>query len=226
MAWVTIFLVVFAIASMIFVVVLQTREERRGVPDGDKRQRAAARLRPIMGYSPVLRFLDVNQINLILMSTLCLPAITGWKAIPMWISPGITVVFVILGLVWFVRTRRRVSRFFDGLARQEFLICPDCHYALVAHAQGGRCPECGYAFTPETLQADWADVKVLARPLPASKFRLFSWPRNGAPVKQTARHDRTRCANPEREIGSRGHDVLATRRQLNPCQSGSMPTAS
>ena len=52
----------------------------------------------------------------------------------------------------------RQQRFFSQLERQDYLICPDCHYYLRGHAEGGQCPECGHSFTPESLRADWDDM--------------------------------------------------------------------
>ncbi|MBN1343420.1 MAG: hypothetical protein JXQ73_12105 [Phycisphaerae bacterium] len=57
---------------------------------------------------------------------------------------------------------RRRKRFFLHLESQANMLCPDCHYRLDAHRQGGRCPECAYAFTPESLNQDWADVKAIS----------------------------------------------------------------
>ncbi len=58
--------------------------------------------------------------------------------------------------------RRHRKHLFDRLEREGFLVCPDCHYSLAGHAGGGRCPECGYAFTPESVVADWSAVRALA----------------------------------------------------------------
>ncbi len=75
---------------------------------------------------------------------------------------GFFVVYAVCGVaiaggVWWIRGRRR--RFFARLEREQQLLCPDCHYSLAGHAGGGRCPECGYEFTPESLRDDWQDVR-------------------------------------------------------------------
>ncbi|MBN1345866.1 MAG: hypothetical protein JXQ73_24465 [Phycisphaerae bacterium] len=54
--------------------------------------------------------------------------------------------------------RRRGQAFMDRLRLQDYLICPECHYSLKGHLEGGRCPECGYPFTPESLREDWNEV--------------------------------------------------------------------
>jgi uncharacterized paraquat-inducible protein A len=69
---------------------------------------------------------------------------------------------VLLGCLFGWSWHRR-ERFFQRLESEEYLICPDCHYLLKGHTGGGRCPECMYEFTPESLRADWAAVEKLAR---------------------------------------------------------------
>lgn len=72
---------------------------------------------------------------------------------------------VLVGVVLYVHyswTQDRAREFLRRVKRMHYAICPDCHYSLAGHRQGGHCPECGYAFTPESIFHDWADVYRLA----------------------------------------------------------------
>jgi len=125
------------------------------VGESHRRARALERLRSISPWSPYYgHALLVVLLGWILL--VCSEFATS-RAMP-WGTWVLVSVVLLFGLfIWDMSRRRDLI---DRLEREKHLICPDCHYSLVAHATGGRCPECGYDFTPESLLQDWADVKV------------------------------------------------------------------
>jgi hypothetical protein len=177
MVWVSAILLTVTLLALFITIMLRVRKERTDIPDGGRRQKAIARARLVMGRPSMLRFVDDMSLNLlVVLSYSALILILDWMGAYLWAVLGTYLALVCLAFAWFIRRRGRVNRFFDRLEPQGFLTCPDCHYALFGHAGGGRCPECGYAFTPETLNEDWSDVRIIARPV--RMVKAFAWPRN------------------------------------------------
>ncbi len=140
------------------------RRLRRAVPDPERRGRAWRRkLLVERGHGPW------RQIIL-----LAVVLIAGVVMLRLWlgryaIDISIWGVFVLIGMMvalvyaQLILGHVREHRFYTELERLDHRLCPDCHYSLAGHTDGGRCPECGHGFTPETLLADWSDVKAMAR---------------------------------------------------------------
>jgi len=129
------------------------------VTESPRRQKALARKRrlsPMSGY--------VGLVPLVFVTVLLLFDVSVNRLGAPWLGGFLSLcVLALLGLIGagFVWGLLRRRRFFRRLEKRDFLVCPDCHYSLVAHAAGGRCPECGYAFTPESLLQDWRDVRTV-----------------------------------------------------------------
>ncbi len=87
----------------------------------------------------------------------------GW-AVSLSVFFALMTVIICLALL----TGRRRA-FFERLEKEGWLICPECHYSLAGHPDGGCCPECGFEFTPESLRADWEKV------VEASRWWKFRW---------------------------------------------------
>ncbi len=127
-----------------------------GGPAQLRRDRAIIRRRmiqPFHGYYLNAFMLASSLIGL----TIAVNAALGFR-FPLRVLPIVALLLVVFGGVWLMLLLRR-ERFLYWLENQNYLICPDCHYSLAGHKDGGHCPECGYRFTPESLIADWADVR-------------------------------------------------------------------
>ncbi len=160
------------VVPLVIVLASVIRGMRRSVPDPDKRRKAHAR-RKMLYRRPGPRVYALFILGIVLS---CVVSISygfvilhfsyGVKLstrLSVWVAPALLWVAVILQLVGFRAQRRQERRFLDRLEGEDHLICPDCHYSLAGHGEGGRCPECGYTFTLESLVEDWGDVKKLAR---------------------------------------------------------------
>jgi ribosomal protein S27AE len=131
---------------------------RLGGPEAMRRERAIIRRRMIEPFAGYYLYGFVLAGTLASALPLVSPRLGGiltWEN-SIWLIWGI--VLLAFGGAWALFALR-CERFFSRLEAQKYLICPDCHYSLAGHQEGGHCPECGYQFTPESLIADWADVR-------------------------------------------------------------------
>ncbi len=135
------------------------RAEQRSVPDAHRRRRAVRRISEI---NPPARYFGYGILPLA--APLLLDVWLGVESPFRWpldLRPLIGLALlghICTKIVWDRRWRRQ---FVDHLRRSDHLVCPNCRYSLAGHAHGGACPECAYAFTPESLRDDWHDVERL-----------------------------------------------------------------
>jgi len=174
MAWLTSWwsaLILFVV-PLVITLGLVLRGVRRTVPDADRRRKAQAR-RSMLYRRPGPRVYALFVLGIVLS---CVVFISSGFVIlhlsygaklstrlSVWVAPALLWMALFLQFVGFRAQRRHERRFLERLEREDHLICPDCHYSLAGHGQGGQCPECGYTFTLESLVDDWVDVKKLAR---------------------------------------------------------------
>jgi hypothetical protein len=86
----------------------------------------------------------------------------GPPARVLWLTAGCAALVILPSLGGIVRRRYR-RKFLRRVERESFLVCLNCHYSVKGHPEGGRCPECGTPFTPESLRQTWKDVELLNR---------------------------------------------------------------
>ncbi|MBN1344881.1 MAG: hypothetical protein JXQ73_19460 [Phycisphaerae bacterium] len=141
------------------------RVAERSSKDARRRQAARIRMSKIHSLSTFWRLAPLLLIATFLL-VLMLPVL-GRVRFTLRLGPAgwfLLMALVLVGgyglLFW---NRLRARRFFEAVRGADHLVCPECHYSLLAHTQGGRCPECGYAFDPRTLHEDWKDIQHLAR---------------------------------------------------------------
>ncbi|MBN1344879.1 MAG: hypothetical protein JXQ73_19450 [Phycisphaerae bacterium] len=159
---VTLLAAAVVISSLICAPVFWYR--KRAIPDRSRRMRAGARFAKIGGSARKWIRLGIITLGL----TAAVPVVlsvasfaygsTNVAGLFLEITFGLVIA---LAMLFDVR-HSRSQRFFRRLQQEDYLVCPDCHYALTGHRHGGHCPECGYQFTPESLFQDWTDVCRLA----------------------------------------------------------------
>lgn len=162
--WWLVVIVVGAGVPMLAYVVMG-RILRRAVPDPARRGKAWGRKLKVHRGPGIWRHV-VLLIVAALSGVIVLPLGFGVPLpirLSVWATLALVLIMIALVYAQLVSGHWREKRFYNRLEREGHLICPDCHYSLAGHAAGGHCPECGYAFTPESLVEDWTDVKTLAR---------------------------------------------------------------
>ncbi len=169
------FLLYVSLAGLIVMLILiRWLQTRRLVPDRARRRKAQERIQK--GYdaydtwSYVSIVLGVLVMAILFVSGALIGRLAlsyGWSFLlsPWLVWPFLAVVGLAGLLVAFSPMYvgiRGWRQFLAQLEQEKHLICPDCHYSLAGHREGGHCPECGYEFTPESLLEDWRDVKRLS----------------------------------------------------------------
>lgn len=71
-----------------------------------------------------------------------------------WIFAGVAFASLPLMLWYAVRLDRLTRRLRSDLRSTGYKICPECGFDL-RDCLGGRCPECGELFTPQSMREAW-----------------------------------------------------------------------
>lgn len=164
MVWRTDFSLVLAgvVIAVVAIFLRQQKHLKRSVPDRARQGAALLRIRNMAPWW--YPYAEWGSVALMLPVALIV-FLGGRLAVSLQVPPTALILLWLYAssigrYLWRRRRRRVLSR---RLNDDNYLICPDCQYSLVAHASGGRCPECGYEFTPDSLIRDWQDVLACYR---------------------------------------------------------------
>ncbi|MBN1343417.1 MAG: hypothetical protein JXQ73_12090 [Phycisphaerae bacterium] len=140
------------------------RQPRPGVSDTERADGAFRRLHSVDGYVRhryIMRgcLIAFFTAALIVLAKRVIPGITFSTEAGAFVMSSA----LLAGIAGRHLVRYRREKFFRRVRALDHLTCPDCHHRLDTHREGGACPECGYAFTPESLRQDWEDVEELSQ---------------------------------------------------------------
>jgi len=164
-SWFAFFLIIVGVGTPVLAWFILGNRLRRAVPDPEARHDAWVRKLRVQRGSGLWNQIGLYAVVLLAMVLVARFALGANSPVRMSLPLTLALMMVMVLLVYgqLIMGHLREKRFFERLERHGHLVCPDCHYSLAGHTGGGRCPECGYAFTPESLVVDWTNVKKMAR---------------------------------------------------------------